>query len=58
MLNLDAKTAAMHFYAPMFLMLCLCDSCPEREAEALSFIRLHISQFSDIYLVEGEGEEV
>ncbi len=58
MRNLAAKTAAMHFYAPMFLMLCLCDSCPEREAEALSFIRQHISQFSDIYLVDGEGEEV
>jgi AcrR family transcriptional regulator len=51
----DAKTAAMHFYAPIFLMLCLCDSCPEREPEALAFIRQHISQFSEIYLI---GEKI
>lgn len=47
----DTKTAAMHFYAPMFLMLCLCDSAPARETEALDFIGQHIGQFSEIYLV-------
>lgn len=51
MRSANAKTAAIHFYAPMFLMLCLCDSCPEREPEALAFIGQHIKQFSEIYLI-------
>jgi AcrR family transcriptional regulator len=55
MRSADAKTAAMHFYAPMFLMLCLCDSCPEREPEALALIKQHIIQFSEIYLI---GEKI
>ncbi|MDD4080193.1 MAG: TetR/AcrR family transcriptional regulator [Eubacteriales bacterium] len=46
----DARTAAMHFYSPMFLLLCLCDSSPEREEEALDFVRRHISQFTEIYI--------
>lgn len=50
MKNVDAKVAAVHFYSPMFLMLCLCDSCPEHEPSALEFIRQHITQFSKLYM--------
>ncbi len=51
MRSLDAKVAAMHFYSPMFLMLCLCDSCPERQTEVLEVIKQHIIQFSQLYIV-------
>ena len=48
----DANVAASHFYAPIYLMLCLCDGFPEREQEALDFIRRHITQFSKLYMLE------
>lgn len=51
MKDADAKTAAMHFYSPIFLMLCLCDSSPEREPEALEYIRRHIEQFRELYML-------
>ena len=50
MKGLDCDSAAAHFYAPIYLMLCLCDNCPEREPEALDFIRRHIIQFSKLYM--------
>lgn len=52
MKKFDVKTAAIHFYAPMFILLCLCDSCPDREAEALQCIEQHIIQFSEIYMIK------
>jgi len=48
----DADIAASQFYAPIYLMLCLCDGFPEREQEALDFIRRHITQFSKLYMLE------
>jgi AcrR family transcriptional regulator len=45
----NARIMALHFYAPMFLLLLLCDSHPEREAEAIQLIRQHIQQFRRIY---------
>ena len=51
----DADVAAAHFYAPVYLMLCLCDNCPEREAESLEFIKQHIIQFCNIYASVGGG---
>ncbi len=46
----DSKIAASHFYGPIYLMLCLCDNYPQREAEALSLIREHIMQFHMLYM--------
>lgn len=40
---------ALHFYAPIYLMLILCDTQTEREDEALETIERHIRQFSKIY---------
>jgi len=50
MKSADVNIAAAHFYAPIYLMLCLCDNCPKREAEALEFIRRHILQFDRLYM--------
>jgi len=52
MKNMDPQIAAMHFYSPMFLMLCLCDNYPEREPEALEFIRRHITGFRKLYMLD------
>lgn len=45
----DADIAAAHFYAPIYLMLNLCDNSPEREGEAVEFIGQHIKQFYRMY---------
>ena len=53
---LDANVAAAHFYSPIYLMICLCDNCPERESEALTLIRQHITQFSELYILGRDNE--
>lgn len=47
----DAKPdmMALHFYAPIFMLLTVCDRQPERENEALQMIEEHIRQFHLIY---------
>lgn len=51
----NPQIMALHFYAPMFLLLTVCDCQPEREAEALQMIEQHIRQFNRLY-VNGEGK--
>ncbi len=43
---------AMQFYAPIYMLLTLCDREPEREGEAIQKLEQHIRQFSRIYSVE------
>ncbi|MBQ8799089.1 MAG: TetR/AcrR family transcriptional regulator [Lachnospiraceae bacterium] len=43
---------ALHFYAPLYLLLTLCDREPEREQEALLLLEQHIKQFNLIYKKE------
>lgn len=45
----NADVMALHFYAPMYLLLTLCDRQPEREAESLKLLEQHIRQFCRIY---------
>lgn len=45
----DAQIMAMHFYAPMYMLLTMCDRQPEREAEALDMLERHIRQFNRFY---------
>jgi len=40
---------ALQFYAPIYMLLTLCDRHPEREEEALKFLEQHIRQFNRIY---------
>lgn len=44
---------ALQFYAPIKLLLTLCDCQPEREQEALETLEQHIKQFNKIYKVGG-----
>ena len=39
----------LHFYAPIYMLLTVCDREPEREQEALELIEKHIRQFDKLY---------
>ena len=39
----------LHFYAPMYMLLTVCDREPEREQEALKLMEEHIRQFDKLY---------
>ncbi len=45
----DADIMALQFYAPIHMMMTLCDRHPEREPEAIHMLERHIRQFSRIY---------
>ena len=46
---LTCSIMALHFYAPMYLLLTVCDREPQREAEALQMLEKHIIQFNRMY---------
>ena len=48
----NPQIMALHFYAPLFLLLALCDCHPEREKEAIQMMKQHIKQFSRLYRKE------
>lgn len=50
----NADVMALHFYAPLYLLLTLCDREPERESEALRLLEQHIKQFNLIYKKENK----
>jgi len=45
----NPKITALHFYAPIYFMLSMCDRQPQREEEALEMLEQHILQFNRIY---------
>ena len=47
----DADIMALQFYAPLYMLLTLCDRQPEREVEALKLLERHIRQFNKVYQV-------
>lgn len=47
----DVNVMAIQFYAPIYMLLTLCDRHPEREAEAVKLIEQHIRQFNRNYQV-------
>ena len=44
----------LHFYAPIYMLLTICDRDPEREAEALKTMEAHIRQFNRLYARDEE----
>ena len=48
----NSDVLALQFYAPIYMMLTVCDRQPEREEEALKLLEEHIRQFSRIYQPE------
>lgn len=53
-INADPNIMALHFYAPIYMMLTMCDRQPEREKEALQLIEEHIKQFRAVYSKDGQ----
>ena len=49
----DPNVMALHFYAPIYFLLTVCDREPQREKESTELLKRHIRQFSRIY---GKGE--
>ncbi len=45
----NPNVMALQFYAPIFMLLTMCDRAPQREAELTPLLELHIRQFSRIY---------
>lgn len=50
----NADVMALHFYAPIYALLTLCDRHPDRENEALRTLEEHIKQFNRLYRKENE----
>ena len=49
----DPDVMTLHFYAPIYFLLTVCDREPQREAESTELLKRHIRQFSRLY---GKGE--
>ena len=45
----NVEIMTLHFYAPIYFLLTICDREPEREAEALKTMEAHIRQFNRLY---------
>jgi len=45
----DEQIIALHFYAPIYLLMTVCDREPQRETEALQMLEKHIRQFNRMY---------
>lgn len=48
----DSNVMALQFYAPIFMLLTMCDREPWRETELTALLEQHIRQFSRIYSKE------
>ena len=45
----NVEIMTLHFYAPIYMLLTICDRDPEREDEALKTLEAHIRQFNRLY---------
>lgn len=45
----SVEIMTIHFYAPIYMMMTICDREPEREPEVLRMLEAHLRQFSQIY---------
>ena len=45
----NVPVMTLHFYAPIYMLLTVCDREPEREQEALKLMEEHIRQFDKLY---------
>lgn len=50
----NPKTAATMFYAPIYLLINMCDNNPDREKEAMAAVKEHIEEFHKSYNMEVE----
>jgi len=53
----NVEIMTLHFYAPIYMLLTICDRDPEREQEALKTLDAHIRQFNALYARDEEKVE-
>ena len=44
----------LHFYTPIYILISLCNSIPEREDEVVNILGLRIKQFNRLYANNGK----
>lgn len=49
LIHSDVDAMTLQFYAPIYMLLTLCDREPDREKEAINLLEKHFRQFSSIY---------
>ena len=55
MRNEDPEVMTLQFYAPIYLLLTMCDREPAREEEALVYLERHIRQFQSMGMMQKGG---
>lgn len=50
-IDCDANTAALHFYSPIYLMLCKYDQHIDQENDAINELKAHVIQFQKLYSI-------
>jgi hypothetical protein len=45
----NVEIMTLHFYAPIYMLLTICDREPKREKQALKTLEAHIRQFNRLY---------
>ena len=45
----NAEIMTLHFYAPFYMLLTLCDREPDRETDAVRILKDHMVQFNKLY---------
>ena len=45
----NAEVMTLHFYAPFYMLMTVCDREPDRETEAVRILEEHIRQFNRLY---------
>lgn len=53
----DPQIMALQFYAPIYLLLSICDRHPEREMEVVKMLEQHIRQFHALYQIGAEKND-
>ena len=49
LVTVNVPIMTLHFYAPIYMLLTVCDREPEREQEAVKLMEEHIRQFDRLY---------
>jgi hypothetical protein len=47
--TVNVPVMTLQFYAPIYMLLTVCDREPDREQEALNILEEHIRQFDKLY---------
>ena len=49
LINISPQIMALEFYAPLYMLLTVCDRQPEREQESMELLENHVREFERRY---------